>query len=120
MNPSHYRRGWHCTSTIGSVGAAAAAARILGLDVDSAMNSLAIAASQASGLKANFGTMTKPLHVGLAARNGVQAALLAGRGFTASERGRRDGFFSAFDGERRIHRRFERSQRWAIVNTGFP
>ena len=123
MNPSHYRHGWHCTSTIGSLGAAAAAARILALDTGAASRCLAIAASQASGLKANFGTMTKPLHVGLAARNGIQAALLAGRGFTASEHALdgRDGFFSAFNGDERDPAPFlERlGHRWAIVDTGF-
>jgi 2-methylcitrate dehydratase PrpD len=84
LNPSHYGRGWHCTSTLGSIGAAAAAARILGLDPDATSHALSIAASQASGLKENFGTMTKPLHAGLAAQNGVRAALLAQSGFTAS------------------------------------
>ena len=71
MNPRHYQRGWHCTSTLGTIGAAAAAARLLGLDAAAAGHALAIAASEASGLKENFGTMVKPLHAGLAARNGV-------------------------------------------------
>ncbi len=86
MNPAHYEQGWHCTSTIGTVGAAAAAARVLGLDTDATGRALSIAASEASGLKENFGTMVKPLQGGLAARNGVLAALLAREGFTASER----------------------------------
>src|SRR6185436_14762857 len=76
MNPRHYQRGWHCTATIGTLGAAAAAARLLGLDARQAAHALAIAASEASGLKENFGTMVKPLHAGLAARNGVLAAQL--------------------------------------------
>ena len=84
MNPAHYERGWHCTSTIGTIGAAAAAARILGLDADAAGRALSIAASEACGLKENFGTMVKPLQGGLAARNGVLAALLAREAFTAS------------------------------------
>ena len=71
MNPRHYQRGWHCTSTLGTIGAAAAASRLLGLDAAAAAHALAIAASAASGLKENFGTMVKPLHAGLAARNGV-------------------------------------------------
>src|SRR5205814_8303104 len=83
MNPSHYGRGWHCTSTLGTIGAAAAASRLLGLDVDRTGHALAIAASEASGLKENFGTMVKPLHAGLAARNGVLAAQLARAGMTA-------------------------------------
>jgi 2-methylcitrate dehydratase PrpD len=84
MNPSHYQRGWHCTSTLGTIGAAAAACRLLGLDAVASGHALAIAASEASGLKENFGTMVKPLHAGLAARNGVLAALLARDGMTAS------------------------------------
>ena len=84
MNPDHYAKGWHCTSTIGTLGAAGTAARVMGLDAQTAARALAIAASEASGVKANFGTMVKPLQVGLAARNGVLAALLAERGMTAS------------------------------------
>ena len=85
MNPRHYHeRGWHCTSSIGTLGAAAAAARILRLDIDQTGHALGIAASSACGLKENLGTMVKPLHAGLAARNGVMAARLAREGFTAS------------------------------------
>lgn len=79
----HYDLGWHTTSTIGTMGAAAAAARLLRLDVERTRTALGIAGSLASGLRQNFGTMTKPLHAGLAARNGVLAAGLAGRGFSA-------------------------------------
>ena len=86
MNRKHYEQGWHCTATIGTIGAAAAAARVYGLDAEAAGRALAIAASEASGLKENFGTMVKPLQAGLAARNGVLAALLAREGFTASDR----------------------------------
>ncbi len=86
MNPSHYEHGWHCTSTIGTIGAAASAARVLGLDAEGTTRALSIAASEASGLKENFGTMVKPLQGGLAARNGVLAALLAQEGFSASAR----------------------------------
>ena len=85
MNPRHYQRGWHCTSTLGSIGCAAAVSRLLQLDAAAAGHALAIAASEASGLKENFGTMVKPLHAGLAARNGVLAALLARAGMTASD-----------------------------------
>src|SRR5438876_1836644 len=84
MNPRHYQRGWHCTSTLGTIGAAAAVSRLFGLDATAAGHALAIAASEASGLKENFGTMVKPLHAGLAARNGVLAALLARAGLTGS------------------------------------
>jgi 2-methylcitrate dehydratase PrpD len=85
VNPSHYRRGWHCTSTLGSIGAAAAAARVLSFDEEATARAISIAASCAAGLKENFGTMVKPLHAGLAARNGVLAALLAAEDFSASE-----------------------------------
>lgn len=86
MNPSHYAHGWHCTSTVGTIGSAAAVARVLGLGYEATCHALSIAASEASGLKENFGTMVKPLHAGLAARNGVLAALLAREGLTASTR----------------------------------
>jgi len=79
----HYAAGWHPTSTLGTLGAAAGAARILRLDLHQTRVALGIAASQASGLRQNFGTMTKPFHAGMAARNGVVAATLATRGFTA-------------------------------------
>src|SRR5207248_1870417 len=121
-NPSHYRRGWHCTSTIGTLGAAAASARVLRLDADATAHALALAASHASGLKANFGTMTKPFHAGLAARNGVQAAQLAARGFTASDAALdgTQGFVFAFDGERRDVLPFvtDLGRRWEISETG--
>src|SRR6266481_1182415 len=68
INPAHYDHGWHATCTIGTLGAAAAAARLLGLDTAQIRIALAVAASQSSGLKENFGTMTKPFHAGHAAR----------------------------------------------------
>jgi 2-methylcitrate dehydratase PrpD len=82
--PGHYERGWHATSTLGTFGATAAAASLLDLDQDAVRHALTSAASMPSGLKANFGTMTKPLHAGLAARNGVTAAMLAAEGFSAA------------------------------------
>jgi 2-methylcitrate dehydratase PrpD len=102
MNPRHYhQRGWHCTSTIGTIGAAAAAARILGLTPTETAHALGIAASSACGLKENLGSMVKPLHAGIAARNGIVAALLARRGYTASERALDgpQGFLAAMDAE---------------------
>jgi len=81
--PEHYKRGFHSSGTMGTFGACAAAAKLLGLDADTTARALGIAASMASGIRVNFGTMTKPLHVGRAAENGVTAALLARRGFTA-------------------------------------
>lgn len=82
---SHYDNGFHATGTFGTFGAAAGAAKLLGLDAKRTAMALGIAASQASGLKINFGTMTKPLHVGKAAMNGLIAAKLAARDFTARD-----------------------------------
>lgn len=84
VNPSHYRRGWHATGTLGHFGAAMAAGRLLRLPPVRLAMAMGIAGTQASGLKGVFGTMTKPLHAGNAARNGVLAAYLAQRGFTCS------------------------------------
>lgn len=85
LNLQHYKNGWHATSTFGSLAAAVAAARILRLSEQQMRMAMGIAASAAGGLRANFGTMTKPLHAGYAARNGVLAALLAREGVTAAE-----------------------------------
>ncbi|MEU7814319.1 MmgE/PrpD family protein [Pseudonocardia sp. NPDC049154] len=79
----HYARGWHSTATLGVLGAAAGVARLLGATPEQAAVALGIAASMAGGSRQNFGTMTKPLHAGLAARDGVLAARLATAGFTA-------------------------------------
>ena len=78
----HYEHGWHATATLGTMGAAAACCKILKLDVAQTRMALGIASSEASGVRQNFGTMTKPLHCGLASRNGLMAALLAQKGFT--------------------------------------
>ena len=79
----HYEHcSWHPTATLGTMGATAACCNILKLDVAQTQIALGIASSEASGVRQNFGTMTKPLHAGLAARNGVMAALLAHKGFT--------------------------------------
>jgi 2-methylcitrate dehydratase PrpD len=82
---SHYMQGWHSTGTVGTMGATAAAAKLLQLDGHQTRTALGIAASMASGLRQNFGTMTKPFHAGNAAASGTLAALLARRGFTANE-----------------------------------
>ena len=77
--------GWHSTPVVGTMGAVAASSRILRFNKEQARMALGIAGSLAGGLLQNFGTMTKPLHVGNSARNGVVAALLAQNGFTANE-----------------------------------
>jgi 2-methylcitrate dehydratase PrpD len=86
MYPEHYDRGWHITGSTGTLGAAAACARMMGLNVEQTMMALGIAASQPVGLREQFGTMTKPLHPGAAARAGLMSALMAREGFTASTR----------------------------------
>ncbi|MGE8611704.1 MAG: MmgE/PrpD family protein [Achromobacter veterisilvae] len=84
VNPVHYEHGWHATASIGVIGAAAACARLLRLDEEKTAMALGIAASQACGIRRNFGTMVKPLHAGNAARAGVFAAELAEQGFTSN------------------------------------
>ncbi|MFC1869638.1 MmgE/PrpD family protein [Chloroflexota bacterium] len=83
--PHHYDIGWHATATLGTIGAATAAARILKLNSQQTRMALGIAASLAGGMRQNFGTMTKPFHAGNASKNGVVAAILASKGMTADE-----------------------------------
>jgi 2-methylcitrate dehydratase PrpD len=83
LGNAHYLAGWHATGTVGTLAAAAAAGRLLGLDPDAMEYAFGLAATQAAGLKVSFGTMAKPLHAGRAAAAGVLAALLAEQGFTA-------------------------------------
>lgn len=85
LGQSQLAKGWHGTSVLGSVAAGAAASRLLKLNVQQVRMTLGIAASLASGLMQNRATMTKPLHAGHAASNGVMAALLAQQGFTAND-----------------------------------
>jgi len=123
MNPRHYhQRGWHCTSSIGTVGAAAAAARMLGLGAQATQHALGIAASSACGLKENIGSMVKPLHAGMAARNGVMATRLAQRGFTASPHAidGPQGYLVAMDSERDSLDAAvgDLGIRWEILHTG--
>jgi 2-methylcitrate dehydratase PrpD len=100
INPRHYDHGFHSTATIGTIGATAGAARMLGLDVEQTRRALGIGASQAAGLRENFGTMTKPFHPGRACESGIVAAEFAKLGWTATpvilEANR--GFFKAAGG----------------------
>ena len=84
MGEDHYGKGWHNTSSIGTLGSTAAAAKMLGLDEMQTRMALGIGASQASGLRGNFGTMTKPFHPGNACRAGVTAAKMAQKGYEAN------------------------------------
>jgi len=125
LNPDHYTRGWHATATIGTIGCAAAAARLLGLDPAQTRHALGLACSLASGLKENFGSMTKPYHAGHAARNGVLAGLLAREGLTASEtalEGKQGLLAAAGSGAPPLARLNEAidglGQRWHLVQSG--
>ncbi|SCB27676.1 MmgE/PrpD family protein [Rhizobium hainanense] len=101
VNPSHYNRGWHATATVGSIGAAAGVARLLGADEEAIAAAMSLATSFACGPKGQFGTTAKPLHAGLAARNAVDAARMALAGMS----GRLDilerpqGFLDLFGGD---------------------
>jgi 2-methylcitrate dehydratase PrpD len=121
LNPGHYTRGWHATATLGTIGCAAAAARLRGLDAAQTVHALGIAASLASGLKENFGSMTKPYHAGHAALNAVTATALAAAGMTASP-GALDGsqgFAAAFSGEKLGPGAFaDLGRAWQIVGSG--
>jgi 2-methylcitrate dehydratase PrpD len=101
----HYDKGWHPTATLGVFGAAAATAHLLRLSAAETTTALGIAASFASGLKANFGTMSKPLQVGQSARNGLMAALLAAGGYDANPHAieHDQGFLSVFNGRGHFH-----------------
>lgn len=106
VEPEHYERGFHSLSTTGMFSAVAAGARLMGLSDDQWHSALAIAASSASGLRANFGTMTKPLHAGRAASSAVLACLLAEAGFTGAHDiiERRNGYVDVFAPVPRIER----------------
>jgi len=100
IDPRHYQSGFHSTATMGGLGAAMAVGKLLRLDHEQLERALGLAASMASGLRENFGTMTKPLHAGRAAENGVTAAQLARLGFTSARNilEAKRGFFNAMAG----------------------
>ncbi len=100
IHPRHYREGFHSTATIGTLGAAAAGAKLLRLEPGKTEMALGIAASLASGIRLGFGTMTKPLHAGRAAENGILALDLARRGYTSGAAALEApwGFFRVFGG----------------------
>jgi 2-methylcitrate dehydratase PrpD len=105
------RFGWHPTGVFGTFGAAAAASRLLGLSGAQTAMAFGIASSMAAGIDGQSGTMTKPLHAGLAAQSGVRAALLAADGFTATD--------AAFDGRRSFFTAFFREvapQTWRLTS----
>ena len=122
VNPYHTERGWHPTATIGVFAVASACARLLGLTTAETETALVIAASHAAGIKANFGTMTKPLHAGQCARGGLLAVLLARKGYTANPEAfeHKQGFFKVFNGEGNYDaaRALEGWKDWEIASPG--
>ncbi|MBS7707504.1 MmgE/PrpD family protein [Chelatococcus asaccharovorans] len=100
LNPGYYERGWHVTRTLGLIGATASCCRLIGLPPDAVRHALGIAATMASGMRQNFGTMAMALHAGLTARDAIHAALLAGKGFRSDDEALegRYGYFNLFAG----------------------
>ncbi len=100
ISPRHYQHGFHSTATCGTFASAAAAAKLNGLDLETTVRALGMAASQAAGLRENFGTMTKPFHAGRAAEAGIIAVDFATAGWTATDRILESprGFFQAHGG----------------------
>lgn len=121
VHPEHYDAGWHITGTAGTFGAAAAAGRLLGLDRQRMSWALGMAGSQAAGVREQFGSMAKSLHVGKAAANGVLGALLASHGFDATEQifeGRR-GFNAVLSSGQHLEQLTDGlGQRWEFANNG--
>ena len=121
VNPKLYNHGWHATSVIGTLGAAAAAGRLLGLNSGEMAYALGLSASLSCGLRENFGTMTKPFHAGKAAESGVLSALLVRNGFTASQQilEAKNGFCAAFSGQYDLDRILDDfGQPFEIVSPG--
>ncbi len=100
VNFAHYEKGWHPTSTLGTFAVIGALAAMLKLPPEQTETALGTGASMAAGIKANFGTMTKPLHVGLCAKNGLLAVMLARKGYDASATAfeHKHGFFNVYNG----------------------
>jgi len=118
VSPAHYEAGWHATATFGTFGAAAAAAHLLDLDVETTRRALCAAASMPAGLKRNFGSMTKPLHAGLCSRAGVTAARLARDGLNADTTAisGEKGFWDLYGPEER--EAFSVGDTWALQTEG--
>lgn len=121
MIPNHYEAGWHATATIGTFGSAAATAKLLDLSTEQTQHALNIAASMPAGLKRNFGSTTKPIHAGQAARSGVTAAFLASEGATADPNAITEsrGFYELYDGPTGgVDEPFRLGEQWAILEDG--
>jgi 2-methylcitrate dehydratase PrpD len=121
VHPEHYDRGFHVTGTAGTMGAAAAAGRILGLDGERLTHALSAAAAQAAGLREMFGSMSKSLHAGKAAANGLYSALLAQRGWVSAREGLegRRGYWAVLSDRMEPERAVaELGQRWELRQDG--
>jgi 2-methylcitrate dehydratase PrpD len=120
--PGHHDGGWHLTGTLGTIAAGAAGARLLGLDAQQTTHALGIAATQASGMQQNRGTMCKSFHAGRAASNGLLAALLAQQGFDSSEEiveGKR-GFARIYSNVAKPELVLDQlGERWEIARNGY-
>jgi 2-methylcitrate dehydratase PrpD len=113
----HYNKGWHSTGTIGTVGAAAAAGKMLGLDSEKMANAISISTSMAAGVREQAGTMTKSFHAGRAAENGVVAALLARGGFTGTKKAfeGKMGYFPLMANQYDLGKMGDFGKPWGIV-----
>jgi 2-methylcitrate dehydratase PrpD len=120
VNPRHNAAGWHSTSTIGAIAAAGACARLLRLDAGRVRAAMSIACSTAGGTKQQFGSMMKPVHVGLAAQHGVLAARMAEAGIVGAPDALdgRWGFIALYAGERQAGEPEDRDDRLAIERYG--
>ena len=119
--PGHHKGGWHLTGTLGTIAAAAAASKLIGLDAQKLTHAMGIAGTQAAGMQQNRGTMCKSFHAGKAAQNGVLAALLAERGFDSTQEiieGRR-GFCRVYSDKAAPERLTEGlGEKWLIETNG--
>ena len=123
FGPGHQRHGWHPTATVGTIAATTAAARLSGLDAEGVARAWRIAGSEVSGLARNFGTMTKPFHIGRAAQTGVTAAGLAEKGLTADgtifdDAGSVIDVYAGGDGEPIEYVVASLCHPWAVVSPG--
>lgn len=119
ISPEHYEAGWHATATFGTFGATAAVASLLDLDPTETETALNVAASMPAGTKRNFGSMTKPLHAGIASRSGVTAAQVAAAGLTSGARAiSGDGGFWDLYGDTIGDATSPREAAWVLEETG--
>jgi|TARA_B100001964_G_scaffold222559_1_gene267617 2-methylcitrate dehydratase PrpD len=120
LTPEHYDRGWHTTFTTGSIGAAAASSRLLGLDPEATNFAISIAATQTSGLRVHFGTEVKAMHAGLGARAGLLGAMAARRGIVASRTALegRNGYLQMFSGEAATKAKLSFGVPWSLMDPG--